>query len=141
LPTGIEWCDLDSLLSRSDYISLHAPLTPQTRHLIGAAQLARMKPTAYLINTARGGLIDTAALAAALAANRLAGAALDVQEPEPPDLTQSPYNDPRVIVTPHAAFVSQESLENLRTRTARQVATALAGGIPENVVGGARLTP
>jgi D-3-phosphoglycerate dehydrogenase len=141
LPPGIEWCDLDSLLSRSDYLSLHAPLTPQTRHLIGAAQLARMKPTAYLINTARGGLIDTAALAAALAANRLAGAALDVQEPEPPDLTQSPYNDPRVIVTPHAAFVSQESLENLRTRTARQVATALAGGIPENVVGGARLTP
>ncbi|HEV2973270.1 MAG TPA: C-terminal binding protein [Pirellulales bacterium] len=130
----VEWCPLDELLQRSDYVSLHLPLTPQTRHLIGADQLARMKPTAYLINTARGGLIDADALAAALAAGRLAGAALDVQDPEPPDLSQPPYDDPRVIVTPHAAFVSIESLENLRTRAARQVAAALAGDMPENVV-------
>ena len=134
LPQGVEWCELDDLLARSDYVSLHAPLTPDTRHLIGAVQLARMKPTAYLINTARGGLIDTAALVAALAADRLAGAALDVQDPEPPDLSQPPYGDPRVIVTPHAAFVSLESLENLRTRASRQVAVALSGGVPENVV-------
>ena len=93
-----------------------------------------MKPTAYLINTARGGLIDMAALVAALAADRLAGAALDVQDPEPPDLSLPPYDDPRVIVTPHAAFVSLESLENLRTRASRQVAAALSGGVPENVV-------
>jgi D-3-phosphoglycerate dehydrogenase len=79
-------------------------------------------------------LIDHAALAAALDAGQLAGAALDVQDPEPPDLSQPPYNDPRVIVTPHAAFVSVESLENLRSRTAKQVATCLAGGRPENVV-------
>ncbi len=136
LPAGVEWRDLDALLAESDYISLHAPLTPQTRQLIGPAQLARMKSTAYLINTARGGLIDTAALAAALAENRLAGAALDVQNPEPPNLSQPPYNDPRVIVTPHAAFISQESLVNLRTRAARQVATLLAGGTPENIVAG-----
>ena len=93
-----------------------------------------MKPSAYLINTARGGLVDHAALAAALAADRLAGAALDVQEPEPPDLSQPPFNDPRVIVTPHAAFVSAESLDNLRERTAGQVAEVLMGRRPENVV-------
>jgi D-3-phosphoglycerate dehydrogenase len=137
MPAGVEWRDLDSLLSESDYVSLHAPLTAATWHLIGAAQLALMKPTAYLINTARGRLIDTAALAAALASNRLAGAALDVQDPEPPDLAAPPYNDPRVIVTPHAAFVSEESLINLRSRAARQVATRLTGGAPENIVAGA----
>jgi D-3-phosphoglycerate dehydrogenase len=131
---GVEMCELNDLLARSDYVSLHVPLTPDTRHLIGAAQFARMKPTAYLINTARGGLIDTAALVAALQSNHLAGAALDVQDPEPPDLSNSPYNDPRVIVTPHAAFVSRESLENLRTRASRQVAAALSGRRPENVV-------
>jgi len=79
-------------------------------------------------------VIDHAALAAALERGQLAGAALDVQEPEPPDLSQAPYKDPRVLVTPHAAFVSVESLENLRTRAAQQVATRLAGGMPENVV-------
>jgi len=118
----------------SDYVSLHVPATSQTQRMIGAAQLARMKPSAYLINTARGALIDDAALAAALAAGKLAGAALDVQDPEPPDLSKPPFNDPRVIVTPHAAFVSVESLENLRRRVARQVAEYLIGRTPENVV-------
>lgn len=93
-----------------------------------------MKPSAYLINTARGGLVDHQALAEALAAGKLAGAGLDVQDPEPPDLALAPWNDPRVIVTPHAAFVSRESLENLRTRSTHQVATFLTGGRPENVV-------
>ena len=125
---------LGELLATSDYVSLHLPLTAETRHIIGADQLAQMKPSAYLINTARGGLIDTAALAGALAEDRLAGAALDVQEPEPPDLSQPPYNDPRVIVTPHAAFVSVESLANLRQRVSRQVVDRLAGCRPENVV-------
>jgi D-3-phosphoglycerate dehydrogenase len=133
---GVRIVSLEELLSASDYVSLHIPATPATRHLIGAAQLAQMKPSAYLINTARGGLVDHAALAAALQEGRLAGAALDVQDPEPPDLAQPPYNDPRVIVTPHAAFVSEESLANLRERTSRQVATRLTGGVPENVVNG-----
>jgi D-3-phosphoglycerate dehydrogenase / 2-oxoglutarate reductase len=131
--------DLDELLAESDYVSLHLPLTAETKYLIGAAQLARMKPSAYLINTARGGLIDTDALARALADGRLAGAALDVQDPEPPNLAQSPYNDPRVIITPHAAFVSQESLANLRERVARQVVDRLQGRRPENVVNGVGL--
>jgi D-3-phosphoglycerate dehydrogenase len=137
---GVRFVSLDELLGASDYVSLHLPLVPETRHLIGGAQLARMKPSAYLINTARGGLVDHAALAAALVAGKLAGAGLDVQDPEPPKLDQPPWNDPRVIVTPHAAFVSRESLENLRTRTARQVATRLAGGVPENVVNPSVLT-
>jgi D-3-phosphoglycerate dehydrogenase / 2-oxoglutarate reductase len=93
-----------------------------------------MKPTAFLINTARGGLVDHAALAAALRENRLAGAALDVQDREPPDLSQPPYNDPRVIVTPHAAFYSTESVAELRRRVAHQVGVRLTGGRPENVV-------
>ncbi len=133
-PAGVEVVDLHTLLARSDYVSLHVPLTPETKHLIGAAELARMKPTAYLINTARGGVIDHAALAEALAAGGIAGAALDVQDPEPPELDKPPYNHPAVIVTPHAAFVSEESLENLRSRTATQVATRLRGEVPESVV-------
>jgi D-3-phosphoglycerate dehydrogenase len=133
-PDGVTWCDLDDLLVHSDYVSLHVPLTAESTHLIGAEQLARMKPSAYLINTARGGLIDHTALAAAINAGQLAGAALDVQDPEPPDLTQPPYNDPRVIVTPHSAFVSVESLRALRTRAARQVATCLLGGEPDHIV-------
>jgi D-3-phosphoglycerate dehydrogenase len=131
---GVVWATLDELLSQSDYVSLHLPLSAQTRHLIGARQLAQMKPTAFLINTARGGLVDHAALAAALADNGLAGAALDVQDPEPPNLSQPPWNDPRVIVTPHAAFYSTESVDDLRRRAAHQVGTRLAGGRPENVV-------
>jgi D-3-phosphoglycerate dehydrogenase / 2-oxoglutarate reductase len=133
---GVEYVELDELLARSDYVSLHTPLVSETRHMIGASQLAKLKPSAYLINTARGGLIDHPALAAALNAGQLAGAALDVQDPEPPDLSQPPYCDPRVIVTPHAAFVSEESLANLRSRVARQVATRLTGGVPECVVNG-----
>lgn len=134
IPPGVEVVELDELLSRSDYVSLHVPLTPQTKHLLGPKQFAKMKPTAYVINTARGGVIDHAALAEALRKNQLAGAALDVQETEPPDLSQPPYNDPRVIVTPHAAFVSVESLENLRSRVAKQVGVRLTGGVPENIV-------
>lgn len=135
-PPGVRIVTLDELLSSSDYVSLHVPLVAATRHMIGAGQLAKMKPSAYLINTARGGLIDHTALAEALNAGKLAGAALDVQDPEPPDLGQPPYNDPRVIVTPHAAFVSEESLANLRSRVARQVVTRLSGGLPEHVVNG-----
>ena len=131
---GVEWANLNDLLSKSDFVSLHVPLSDETRSMLGAQQLDLMKPTAFLINTARGGLIDHGALAAALAAGRLAGAALDVQDREPPDLSQPPYNDPRVIVTPHAAFYSTESVDELRRRVANQVGRRLTGGVPENVV-------
>jgi D-3-phosphoglycerate dehydrogenase len=138
-PDGVTLCDLDALLSASDYVTLHVPLTPKTRHLIGREQLARMKPSAYLINTARGGLVDSEALAAALAAGQLAGAGLDVQDTEPPDLSRPPWTDPRVIVTPHSAFASEESLDDLRTRTARQVAACLSGAEVAHVVNQAAL--
>jgi D-3-phosphoglycerate dehydrogenase len=131
---GVVCADMNELLSRSDFVSLHVPLKDDTRGMIGTRQLALMKPTAFLINTARGGLLDHGALARALAEGRLAGAALDVQDREPADLSQPPYNDPRVIVTPHAAFYSSESVEELRRRVAHQVGTRLTGGRPENVV-------
>jgi D-3-phosphoglycerate dehydrogenase len=131
---GVPWRPLDELLAASDFVSLHAPSTPATRQMIGARELALMKPTAYLVNTARGALVDHAALATALAAGRLAGAGLDVHDPEPPDLAAPPWNDSRVIITPHAAFVSEESLADLRHRAASQVADRLAGRTPPNVV-------
>ncbi len=134
MPAGVEWLPLDKLLAASDYVSLQAPLTEETRHLINRKTLQKMKPTAYLINTSRGGLVDHAALAEALADNRIAGAALDVQDREPPDLSQPPYNDPRVIVTPHVAFYSSQSTDELRRRVGRQVAAVLRGKTPENVV-------
>lgn len=134
VPAGIEWRPLDDLLAESDYVVLLCPLTAETQHLINRESLAKMKPTAFLINTSRGGLVDHEALAEALAAGKIAGAGLDVQHPEPPDLTQPPYNDPRVIVTPHAAFYSTRATQELRTRVARQVAAYLSGEIPEQVV-------
>ena len=132
--TNCQMVALDALLSESDFVSLHAPLTPATRHLLGLPQFENMKRTAYLINTARGGLIDHAALWQALERKLISGAALDVFEPEPPDLSQPLFRDERVIVTPHAAFASVESLIELRTRVARQVVDVLSGRQPENVV-------
>jgi D-3-phosphoglycerate dehydrogenase len=131
---GIQVVDLQTLLAESDFVSLHVPLTSESRGMIGQQELALMKPTAFLINTARGGLIDHDALTLALQENRLAGAGLDVQPLEPPALNVAPFNDPRVIVTPHIAFLSAESLADLRRRAATQVATFLTGGTPENVI-------
>jgi D-3-phosphoglycerate dehydrogenase len=136
---GVPWRSLDELLAESDFVSLHVPSTLATRQMIGPRELRLMKPTAYLINTARGALVDHQALAAALAAGQLAGAGLDVQDPEPPDLFSPPWNDPRVIVTPHAAFASAESLADLRRRSAEQVADCLAGRQPANIVNRAAL--
>lgn len=132
--SAVQMVTLEELLRTSDYVSLHAPLTPTTRGMIGVAQLELMRPTAWLINTSRGPLIDTAALWQALQQNQIAGAALDVFSPEPPDLSEPLYRDERVIVTPHAAFVSQESLSDLRHRAATQIAAALTGKRPEHVV-------
>lgn len=132
--TGYPMVGMDELLSQSDFLSLHAPLTDSTRHVLGLAQFEKMKRSVYLINTARGGLVDRAALQTALDRKLIAGAALDVFEPEPPDLSSPLMQDERVIVTPHAAFVSHESLIELRTRYARQLVEALAGRRPECVV-------
>lgn len=125
---------LEILLAESDVVSLHAPLTPETKHLIGSEQFALMKPSAYLINTSRGGLIDHAALERALNEKRLAGAGLDVFTPEPPDLSQSLYRDERVIATPHAAFMSEESLIDMRSCVAEQIKAVLTDGTPRFLV-------
>jgi D-3-phosphoglycerate dehydrogenase len=125
---------LTQLLQQSEFVSLHLPATAANRHLIGKPQFEQMRPTAWLINTSRGSLVDEHALWQALQGNRLAGAALDVFDPEPPTLAHPLFRDERVIITPHAAFVSPESVVELRTRVARQVAAVLSGGRPENIV-------
>ena len=132
--TGCEMVSQEELFRRSDFLSLHAPLNPQTKHVVNARTLATMKPHAVSINTSRGPLIDHGALWAALQANTIGGAGLDVFEPEPPNLADPLYSDARVIATPHIAFVSIESLINLRERTARQVVDVLQGRTPENVI-------
>lgn len=134
--TGCPLVALDQLLAISDFVSLHLPFNDATRHLLAGREFRRMKPTACVINTSRGGLIDHDALDDALSQGRLAGAALDVFDPEPPDLSLPLYRHERVIATPHAAFLSVESLQELRTRAARQIADVLEGRQPEHVVTG-----
>ena len=130
----VQMVPLESLLERADVVSLHLPLSPETVHLIDGNRLARLKPGAMLINTARGALVDSAALLAALSSGRLTGAALDVFENEPPAPDNPLICHPRVLATPHVAFRSAESLLELRTRAARQIADALEGQRPEHVV-------
>ena len=115
-------------------MSLHVPLSDATRRMFAGTEFKRMKASAYLINTSRGPLIDHEALWTALKNGEIAGAALDVFDPEPPDLSHPLFQDERVIVTPHASFLSGESLRELRTRTAQQVADVLQGVEPEHVV-------
>ena len=131
---GVELTPFDDLLTQSDFITLHLPVTDDNHHMLGAPQFQRMKSTAYLVNTARGGLVDHEALASALQSGEIAGAALDVQDPEPPDLSVTPYNDPRVIVTPHAAFVSVESLIELRRSSVRNAFDVMLHGESKHVV-------
>jgi D-3-phosphoglycerate dehydrogenase len=119
--------DLPQLLELADVVSLHAPLTPETRLMIGESALQRMKSTAYLINTSRGSLVDEAALAAALREGRIAGAGLDVLEKEPATPGNPLLGLENVLITPHAAFYSAESLQDLQTLTARAAAEVLRG--------------
>ena len=115
--------DLATIIREADVITLHAPLTPETRHMIGAAELRAMKPSAILINTARGGLVDEAALADALRAGEIAGAGFDVLTTEPPTLTGNPLLDPAIpnlIVTPHVAWASSEAMQGLADQLDRQ---------------------
>jgi D-3-phosphoglycerate dehydrogenase len=133
--TGAETTnDLTHLLSESDYVSLHAPATPETQGLIGEAELRAMKPTAYLINTSRGALIDEEALERALEEGWIAGAAIDVlvQEPARPDHPLLRLDN--AIVTPHAAFYSEPAIAELATKAARNVASVLRGEVPSTVV-------
>ncbi|HEV8673072.1 MAG TPA: C-terminal binding protein [Methylomirabilota bacterium] len=129
-PPGVVSVPLARLLAESDYVTLHCPLTAETHHLIDAVALARMKPTAVLVNTARGGLVDPAALAPALEAGRLAGAGLDVTEPEPLDGGSPLLRLDNVIVTPHAAWYSDEGRADLKRRVAEEAVRVLVRGEP-----------
>jgi D-3-phosphoglycerate dehydrogenase len=122
-PAGVELVGLDTLLRRADVVSLHVPLTPETRHMI---DVSRMKPGALLINIGRGGLVDEDALAAALRSGHLAGAALDVTEVEPLPLASPLLDAPNLLLTPHVAWVSDVALEDLRRFTA-EAALRLVG--------------
>ena len=114
-------------------MSIHTPLTSDTRHLIGESELQKMKKSAFLVNTCRGPVIDEYALAQALADGGLAGAGIDVLAGEPPPGDHPIRSVPNAIITPHTAFYSEESLEELQRRTAQCAADVLEGRIPENV--------
>ncbi len=123
--------DLGLLLTEADVVSLHCPLTPATRHMIGAEELRRMKPTAFLVNAARGGLVDEAALEAALREGRIAGAALDTFETEPPAADNPLWTLPNVIVTPHIAGASAGAVLNMGVQAARHIIDILQGKDPD----------
>jgi D-3-phosphoglycerate dehydrogenase len=131
---GMEAVSLGKLLAEADAISIHVPLTAETRNLIGERELARMKPSAFLINTSRGGIVDERALATALKESRLGGAALDVVASEPPSPDHPLRQAPNSILTPHLAFYSKESVIELQTKAAEEVARALKGEPPRSPV-------
>ena len=130
---GVEPADLDSMLAAADYITLHCPLTDGTRNIIGAEAIAKMKRGAGLINCARGGLVDEAALAAAVESGQLAGAALDVFESEPPTDTAVLASD-RILLTPHLGASTREAQVAVGTEIAAQVITFLDTGQPVNAI-------
>jgi len=130
---GATRVDLGRLLAESDFVSIHVPLTKETYHLISTAQFNQMKPTAILINTSRGPVVDEAALVAALAAKKLAGAGLDVYEREPavhPGLIPMP----NVVLAPHIASATVRTRSEMSAMAARNMATAVRGGRPPNLV-------
>jgi glycerate dehydrogenase len=128
-----ECVDFDTLLRESDVVSLHCPLTPETREIIDATALAKMKPTAFLINTSRGPLVNEAALAAALNAGQIAGAGLDVLAVEPPPATNPLLAARNCVITPHVAWATREARRRLIACTAENL-RAFVVGTPQNVV-------
>ncbi|MGG7570098.1 2-hydroxyacid dehydrogenase [Streptomyces sirii] len=131
---GARHLSLDELLRTSDYVTLHAPLTEATRHLLDAERLALLKPTAFVVNTARGALIDQDALADALAAGALAGAGIDVFDPEPPTAALRLLKAPNVVLSPHVAGVTRETLVRIALAAVENVAGHLAGKPLRDVV-------
>jgi D-3-phosphoglycerate dehydrogenase len=127
--------DLDAALPRADFVSIHCPKMPETIGMFNADRLKRMKPTAFLINTARGGIVDEAALHAALSSRKLAGAGLDVFEQEPPPAGQALFALPNVILAPHVAGVTVEAVDRMSEQTARNILSVLDGDpLRQNVI-------
>ncbi|MFI2259731.1 2-hydroxyacid dehydrogenase [Streptomyces tubercidicus] len=131
---GARYLSLDDLLRTSDYLTLHAPLTDRTRNLLDAERLALLKPTAFVINTARGALIDQDALADALEAGTLAGAGLDVFDPEPPTAALRLLKAPHVVLSPHVAGVTRETLVRIALAAVQNVIGHLEGKPLRDVV-------
>jgi glyoxylate reductase len=123
-------CSLEELLREADFVSLHVNLTAETAKLVGARELALMKPTAFLVNTARGPVVDQAALVEALHDGRLAGAALDVTEPEPPDAGDPLLSLPNVIVVPHIGSATRETRAAMLALALRNLVALIAGEVP-----------
>lgn len=132
LPPGVERASVDEICREADLISLHAPLTPETHRLVDARRLALMRPTAVLVNTARGGLVDLQALYEALLEGRLLGAGLDVFETEPPDAAHPLFALDNVAVTNHIGWYSEESMRELQLKTAQEAARVLRGEPPRH---------
>jgi glyoxylate reductase len=130
---GVEWVEKDRLLRESDFVTLHIPLTAETRHLIGERELALMKPTAYLINAARGPVVDEAALTAALERKQIAGAALDVFEREP-EVHPKLLSMPNVVLAPHIASASVETRTRMAVMAVENVVAVLENREPPNLV-------
>jgi D-3-phosphoglycerate dehydrogenase len=133
-PAGVELDSLDGLLARCDVVTLHVPLVPATSGLIDARRLASMPEGAYLVNVARGGLVDLDALLAELDRGRLAGAALDVLPAEPPPAGAAVVRHPRVMLTPHVGFLSAEAVRDSATRQVENVLAWARGGRALDVV-------
>lgn len=127
---GIRLVSFEHLLAASDYVSLHVPLTPESKYLMNQKTLARMKPTAYLINTARGGLVNEADLVEALRARRIAGAGLDVFEQEPPARNHPLFSLDNVVLTPHAAGVDLQSRDDMALSAAKSIVALSRGDWP-----------
>ena len=135
-----EYADLNALLAQADFVSLHVPLSKETRHLIGATELSRMKPTACLINTARGPVVDEVALLAALQRGMIAGAGLDVYENEPA-LTPGLADLPNVVLLPHVGSATLETRTAMAAMAARNLIDGLGGQRPPNLVNPEVLPP
>ncbi len=133
-PEGVEMVDLETVMRESDFVAVNCPLSDQTRHLIGSRELGWMKPAAYLINTARGPVVDEQALIAALQERRIAGAGLDVFEQEPVDPANPLLAMDQVIVTPHAVAWTQEVFRDNSLYACRNVAAVTRGEAPRHVV-------
>jgi D-3-phosphoglycerate dehydrogenase len=133
-PEGVEMVlDLESLLASSDFVSVSVPLTEETRGMIGPAHLAMMKPTAYLVNTSRGAVVDEASLADAVRTGKLAGAALDVFSEEPPAANSPLLMSEKIILSPHIASSTGEALERMSVQVVEAVLAVLRGGRVECV--------
>lgn len=128
---GVRRVDFDTLLRESDFLTLHVPLTPETRRIIDARALSLMKPTAFLINTARGEVVDIDALVAAVKAGTIEGAGIDVLPTEPPAPDHPILHEESILVTPHIGWASTESGHDVRERGAQDVLRAVQGGRPK----------